>query len=199
MRCEHARRWISDALDGALPAGRRARLDAHLEGCGACRDYRRDLELIAAGTAAGGAGEGPPAGYWETFGERLGRRLASSGAPVPTGARPGLRRWAWAGAASLAVAAVVYVAVLRPPARPEAGWAPSGASLATILMEAEGDEELAALLDREVRASIEDLAPVADDGFPAAFADDPLFWEGLSDEELSFIASELEVETDRGV
>ena len=201
MRCEKARRWISDGLDGALPAGRAAELARHLEGCAACRAYQRDLEIIEAGTGGRPVGE-PSPGYWEDFEERLGRKLAASSRPRRAAPRrQGFRKWAWASAAvaaAAAVLAIIHFGVLRPDGGTDAGWLPNGSSLAWILMEAEGDPELTSLLDREVRASIEEWTLDPDEDIPAPFVDDPLFWEGLSEEELRFIASELEAETDRG-
>jgi len=42
--CRDFRELVSTALDGALPPGDRARLDAHLAGCEACRSFQRELE-----------------------------------------------------------------------------------------------------------------------------------------------------------
>ncbi len=202
MRCDKARRWISDGLDGALRAGRAAELERHLERCAACRAYRRDLEIIDAG-AGGRPVDGPASGTWEDFEERLGRKLAAYSRPGRLEPRrPGFRQWAWASAAVASAAAVVlailHFGLLRPEGGTDADRLPNGSSLAWVLMEAEGDPELALLFDREVRASIEELTLGPDEDFPAPFVDDPLFWEGLSEEELRFIASELEAETDRG-
>ena len=36
MRCFFARRWLSPYVDGELPSGRAARLEAHLSGCPRC-------------------------------------------------------------------------------------------------------------------------------------------------------------------
>ncbi|MFO7734131.1 MAG: zf-HC2 domain-containing protein [Candidatus Aminicenantes bacterium] len=199
MRCDKARKWISDDLDGALPGSRKARLEDHLAGCPACRAYLGDLELIA-GEARGRPADDPPPGYWPDFGRRLERRLASPAPPARTAPRLGYRRWAWAGAASLVVVAVaVYIAFLRPGVEQDAAWFPNGSSLASILLEAEGDPDLTSRLDGLVSASIEELTVGPDEDIPVPFADDPLFWEGLSEEELRFIVSELEAETDRGV
>ncbi len=200
MRCDKARRWISDGLDGALAAAQAAKLERHLETCAACRAYRRDLETIEAGAARRPA-DAPSPDYWQDFADRLGRKIAMASRPVPR--RRGFRRWAWAPAtavaAAAAVLAIIHFGVLRPDGGvPDAGWLSNGSSLAWILMEADGDPELTSLLDGEVRASIEEWTLVPDEDITAPFLDDPLFWEGLSEEELRFIASELEAEIDRG-
>lgn len=201
MRCERARKWISDELDGALAPVRKSRLERHLAGCRPCRAYRDDLAVLAAGVK-GLPSEGPPPGYWPDFERRFEDRLASLGKPGERGPSPFFRpwKWAWAGAAFLIMAlAGIYFAFFRPAPGLVGPWPAEGNSLAWILQEAEADPELAMVLDREVAASIEDLTRVPPEDFPFSLADEPLFWEGLSDEELRFIASELETENDRGV
>lgn len=201
MRCERARKWVSDELDGALVPVRKSRLERHLAACPACRAYRDDLAVLAAGAKDLPAGD-PPPGYWPDFERRLDDRMASLGKPGKRRPAPLFRprKWAWAGAAFLIMAFVgIYVAFFRPAPEPEEAWPPYGYSMARILQEAEEDPELAMALDREVTASIEDLTRVPGEDFSFSFADEPLFWEGLSEEELRFIASELETENDRGV
>lgn len=200
MRCESARRSISDRLDGIPAAGRKARLERHLEGCPSCRAYLRDLETLAGGIRARPSDDPPPE-FWTDFERRLAERMASL--QMPSGERavtpPRLRKWAWAGAASLVVAAaLIYIAFLRTGGAPETPWLLNGSSLAWILMEADDDPALSIVLDREVRASIDELTGGPGEDFGVPFAADPLFWEGLSEEELQFIASEMEAETDRG-
>ena len=199
MRCEKARRWISDDLDGALAASRKGRLESHLARCAACRAYHGDLELVSAGARRATAGDPSPE-YWADFEARLERRLARSARPERSASRPALRRWAWAWAVSLVGAAAVgYLAFFRPGPEREAAWLPHGTGLSAIHWEAEGDHDLTLLLDLEVRASIAELTVGPDEERSVPFVDDPLFWEGISEEELRFIASELEAETDRGV
>ena len=52
MRCERARKLLSDQLDGALPASARARLEAHIGACQACRAYGEALVRLQAGQEA---------------------------------------------------------------------------------------------------------------------------------------------------
>lgn len=47
MDCEHARAWLSPYLDGEIPAAERARIEAHLRDCPACRQTLADLSAIA--------------------------------------------------------------------------------------------------------------------------------------------------------
>lgn len=47
MDCEHVRAWLSPYLDDEIPASERARIDAHLLDCTACRQALDDLSVIA--------------------------------------------------------------------------------------------------------------------------------------------------------
>ncbi|WP_433039073.1 zf-HC2 domain-containing protein [Actinomycetospora sp. CA-053990] len=58
MDCDGCREAMSAALDGEADAAEQARIDAHLDGCPACRSWQRDAALVTrhARTAAVGAG-----------------------------------------------------------------------------------------------------------------------------------------------
>lgn len=198
MRCETVKRWLSDDRDGALAPERRVRLEAHLRECRDCRGYRVVLSRIQAGT--------PPVAdrspeYWSAFERRLESKLddvesirGPARAPLFAG-----RRWAWAAAGFLVMAAVgVYFAVRRPAGALETAWVPYQDPLAQLLMEAEADPEVENLVNRELLASLSDADPDADGDDGVLVASDPLFWEGLSEEELEYIAAELERETGNG-
>lgn len=46
MRCSQAKKHLTAFLDGELDAKRRARIEEHLAGCGACQAERRSLERV---------------------------------------------------------------------------------------------------------------------------------------------------------
>ena len=77
-------------------------------------------------------------------------------------------------------------------------WVPYEDSLDPLLQEAEANPEFGSLVNREILASIEELTLVPEKEHMAPPADDPFFWEGLSEDELRYIASELERATGRG-
>lgn len=194
MRCRRVRKWLSDDLGGSLPTNRKDRMEAHLGACPACRAYREGLARIqaAAFPAADRSRE-----YWDGFERRLESKLAPAGpgrARVSAPGGPG-RRWALAAAGFLAMAAVgTYFAVVRPDGGVEIAWNNYEDPVTRILLEAEADPEFGALVDREVASAIEEMTPIRENGpeFAIPLAEDPLFWEGLSDEELRYIAGELE-------
>jgi len=197
MRCQTARKRISDELDGALRPGRKPGVEAHLRTCRACRAYREDLERIQTETKLPEA----PAGTWAALERDLDARLSGEVAgrkrvEVPFAAR---RRWAWAGAAALVLAGIsLWYALPRPEPVLTEAWLLYEDILDPIMNAAEASPELAGRLDQEVRASIEEMSPAQDPEVLLLPAADPLFWEGLSDDELRALVSALEKESGLG-
>ena len=198
MRCEKMKKWLSDDFDGALAPEKKARLEVHLRGCPGCRAYRAGLVRLQSGAASV---EDRSPEYWAGFEERLGSKLAGiepggRTVCVPFSAR---RRWGWAAAGFLAIAAAgTYFAVSRSAGTGDTAWVPYEDSLAPLIQEAEANPEFGSLVNREILASIEELIPVPEKDLAVPPAADPLFWEGLSEDELRYIVSELERETGRG-
>lgn len=198
MRCKTARKRLSDALDGALPPGRRPRLEAHLRSCAACRAYRDGLDRIQVEARLP---EGRPPEFWAAFERGLDAKLetaeasrTSAGVPFPS-----RRRLAWAAGALLVLAGgALWYVLRRPPEGVIEAWADYEDVLDPILHAAEANPELASRVDREIRASIEETTPAPDADAAVVPAADPLFWEGLSEDDLRDIVTGLENETGRG-
>lgn len=200
MRCATMKKRLSDLLDGALAPEKKARLEAHLNDCPACRAYRADLVRLQA-EAAPPSDRSPE--YWAGFEKRLATKLDSVEAgrgPLHAASFSPRRRLAWAAAGFLVLAAAgTYFALIRPGAGTgETAWVAYEDPLTPLLQEAESDPELGSLVNREILASIGDMAPGPEAETFAPVADDPLFWEGLSDSELEFIASELKKDSGLG-
>ena len=198
MRCGMARKRLSDELDGALRPGRKPGVEAHLRACAACRSYRDGLARIQAGAALRDA---RPPEFWAAFERDLGAKLVAAEKdrrtvldPVPSR----LRMAALAAAAAVLVGFAVWYALLRPGTAVTEAWVPYEDVLDPLVEAAEASPEIAALIDKEIRASIEEMTPVPDADAGALDAADPLFWEGLSDDELQAVVTELENETGRG-
>jgi hypothetical protein len=100
MNCAKAARWTSEYADGALDAGKSARLERHLESCPACRELLRGFRAMAR-DARGLETPAVPAQAWTRI-----RTCLRDGAAVPFGdKRPafaaspfGGRRFAFAAA-----------------------------------------------------------------------------------------------------
>lgn len=197
MRCATARRFLSDKLDAALRPGREVPLEAHLRGCPACRDYGAGLARIQ---AQGRLAAGRTAGEWSDFERALGARLDAAGsgrrrAPGPSAVRA---RWAWAAAAAVLLVAAAAWYALRRPAGPGEALTAYDDVFAPLVAAADSDEELAGRVDREVGVLIDELTPAPDAEAVVLPAAEPLFWEGLSDDDLRGIITQLELESGRG-
>jgi anti-sigma factor RsiW len=198
MRCRAAEKRLSDGLDGALSPRKRARLEAHLSSCPACRAARDALARLQKDAALPA---GRPDEYWAGFERRLEARLdrepagrKAVGTPFPV-----RRRLAWAGAGlALVAAAALWFALPRPRPGLTAAWLPDEDPLAPLLLEAESDPELGRAVEREIQASLEELNPGPGADSAALAAADPLFWESLSEEELGAIVAAMEKETGIG-
>jgi hypothetical protein len=200
MRCEKARKWVSDSRDGTLEPGRAVRLERHLQACHACRSYRDDVARIEETVATTSVPEPGPE-YWRDFDRRLEARLGAAAlAPSRGKAVVHVRwKWAWAGASFIVLAFVgTYLAVLRPT-RVQGPVALSAEEILTqVFGEIGSDQELEASFNREILASIRETVAVRPEDAFLRFDDNPFVWEGMSEEELRFIEAELKKETGHG-
>jgi anti-sigma factor RsiW len=191
MSCRKWERRISDSMDGKLSEKASRGLEVHLAECPPCRAYRARVERIQRGTAVR---ERPfvPDGYWDDFSARLRARLESPGG----GGRPPVlerqgRRWAWLGAAAAAAGVLIFFQVFRPvPSSIMEPWSYEE-RLDTAGQAALEGGELAGELDESVLASIqEDTGVLSSDELPP-LADDPVFWDSLTDDEAAVIDREI--------
>jgi anti-sigma factor RsiW len=196
MRCRTAQRRLSDALDGALPAALQARLEAHLRACPDCRAYRDRVRRLQERAALAPA---RPDASWAAFEAALEVRIDAQGERLRPAARRRRRVLAWAAAsASLLVGLAAWWMLRRPaPVRVET-WTAYADVLDPLMMAAEADADTAGRVAREVGAQIEELTPAPDLEALVLPAADPLFWEGLSEDELRGIVADLEKETAHG-
>jgi hypothetical protein len=203
MRCETARRMISDALDGDLSERRVARLERHLSACAACRSYRRRAVLIQE-SAVGLSDPRLSPADWADFSRRLEARLGSTAASAGEAFRtdgPAAFRWKWVWAVATFAAltfVVAYLAFLRPRTTAEPIFVSYEESLARVLGEAGANPELESSFNREIMASIDETVRPAGKEAPVSFGDDPMFWEALTEGELGDIESALRKENGLG-
>ena len=183
MRCERARKWISDDLDGRL-AGRRAEaLARHLRSCAACRAYRGDLALIQVRSQAQPAPSLTP-GEWTRFERSLERELGY--APSP-GRRPALvpavrTRLALVGAGIILVGATVFFLVKGGPPELDPAFLSYEGSLGQIDREIRDNPDLADSFNRLVMASIGDTIRAGQSDLPIDLLANPDFLEGWAGE-----------------
>jgi predicted anti-sigma-YlaC factor YlaD len=198
MRCETAKRRISDALDGALGEGPTARLGRHLQGCPGCRAYCEGLSRIQGG-AAGLADPALDPEDWAALLRRLEGRLARERVGESRPCLPAVWKVAWAGAGLLALLfALVYLAGFRPRTPSPPMPLSFEDSVAQVMGEVGANPDLAGAFDREIAASIAEAVLPEGGEEIVSFGDNPFFWEGLTDGEVGSINAELEKELARG-
>ena len=191
MRCRKAERLISGSLDSRLSAGSARDLEAHLAGCPSCRSYRARLDLIQKGAAVPGE-TSVPSGYWDDLSARVRARLEPASAGAPPRPFP-LRgwRWAWLAVPAAAAGLLVFIQVFRPASVSDMDPIIQEGRLAAASLAVLEDPELAGELDDLVLAAIqEETGFLSLDELPP-LADDPGFWDGLTDEEVSLIDGEI--------
>jgi anti-sigma factor RsiW len=108
-------------LDGELPPGERAEVEAHLAACPACTALLADMTAVDA--AAASLPADAPEGYFDAFSSRVVARLGVA-SKSPARARR-LPAWTWAAAAALLLAVVAPLTLRQPaPATPPAAAPP---------------------------------------------------------------------------
>ena len=108
----HERERLAAWIDGELPPGERASVEAHVAECEECAALLADLEAVD-----GFARELPlevPAGYFEGFPARVRSRIEAHG-PRRGATRAGWRTpaWTWAAAAALLLGVVTPLTIAR--------------------------------------------------------------------------------------
>ncbi len=191
MNCTACEKLISDSLDAKLPESGAWELELHLAGCPCCRAYRERLERIQ---AAASIADAPPvpAGYWDDFSARLDLRLGSAagGAGRP---RFRVRRWRWAWlAAPAAVAGLLIVLQSFRPVPPYdtefSGFIGHQEAAGQAAWEEAG---VADDFDEAVLAAIREETGLLSPYELPALADDPGFWDGLTEDEAALIDREI--------
>jgi anti-sigma factor RsiW len=121
MRCQRAKKHISELLDGTLGTAQEVLLKRHLEECTGCRAFLRDLEAIK-GEAGRLEKLVPPETAWTNVLAGLRKRRtteraaerSAQGLPAWAVSFFGLRRLQYVVAAALVVAVTVGLAYFQP-------------------------------------------------------------------------------------
>jgi hypothetical protein len=119
----HERERLGAYLDGEVPPGERAEVEAHLAACPECTAWLSDTTAVDA--AAASLPAEAPEGYFDAFPSRVVARLGAA-AQAPARRRR-LPAWTWAAAATLLLA-VVAPLTLRQTAPGPAPATPPGLS-----------------------------------------------------------------------
>lgn len=133
MNCEEARVLIADRLDGDLPAGGSAGLEAHLADCAACSGILQEWEALRARSRNLPRTLDPGQDLWASIRGRLGsvrRRVpgAPSGRGIGRRSEPRRLRTLGLCVAAALVLLLLGARILRTATAPSAGRAPLLAS-----------------------------------------------------------------------
>jgi len=190
MRCRRAERLISRAMDSRLPGGGSKDLAAHLAGCPACRSYQTRLNSIQGGAALRREAPVPP-GYWDDLSSRVRARLDSARPPGRGRSARRAWRWAWVAVPAAAAGVLISLPLFRPRPPSIADISGSPAHLEPVTLAFLGDLDVAGDLDVLVSADIrEETGSLSPYELPD-LADDPGFWESLTEDEASFFDREI--------
>jgi Putative zinc-finger len=130
--CNRYRDWMVESLYGELDGARQAEFGAHVGGCAACAKLAEEMRATLSMMSARRRPD-PGAEYWDTYWERLERRLAREDSGARDASRPERRQlfgsWGFrVAAAVLILAAGVWIgrSVLAPGPSPPAGTSSTG-------------------------------------------------------------------------
>jgi len=200
MKCRKFGKWISDGIDGRLSTEHQAILEAHLRECTACRSCRERLEKIQKDSKAHSHPELSP-GYWRDSLLRLRKALEAREQAKPK-AWPGKvlsfftkRRWAWAGAAGLFIAALGLIFFFsRTPSSQEMFAFSFRDTLNGIDLEIGNNPELEKEFNSAIQNSIYDHLGEMKGMINPFHYENPLFLESLDEEDLQILDAALRKE-----
>ncbi len=130
--CNRYRDWMVESLYGELDGERQLAFDAHVRECAACAKLVEEMRVTLDAMSARRRPD-PGADYWDTYWERLERRLAGADSGARDASRPERRQlfgsWGFrVAAAVLILAAGVWIgrSALAPSPSPPAGKSTTG-------------------------------------------------------------------------
>jgi len=195
MRCRKMEKWISDKLDGKLSERREAILEVHLRRCASCRSQARNLEKIHKRAQSLEVPEVSP-DYWKDFDFRLKAKISSWKQEERRDVPLFLRwKWAWAAAALVFVIAVVsFFYLAQIDATQETYIFSFEDTFERIYNEISSDSELEELFNSIILASIGESFDDSSLLTTPEFYEIHPFLEGLTEEEIDFLESEIKKE-----
>ncbi len=199
MRCENAKRLISDGLDGPLKSASKARLEAHLAACPPCRDYAASLAKLQTGCRAVAPQSPEPERMVQSMAKlKAGLRLAAKDGikpgSMPVRAPYAKPVWTWAAASAALLVAVtgLYLLVLRPgPAIDIVPYAFSEAH-SDIVLSVSGDDDLTAAFDSAIQASLGEGGTASVTTIEPLAGDAGRFLDSLTDDEVLLLDAALQ-------
>jgi len=195
MKCKKIEKWISDSIDGVLPAKKKEKIEDHLKECSRCRSYREYLEKIQSTTERLEYRKVHP-GYWEELPQIVKERITSPEAKERKFV-PFAVRWRWAAVGTvLLISVVIGLSIFYPRVTKdqEAYVFSFEDSIEHIFQEISDNEELEEIFNLVIVASIGEFLDEQEWEEDSFSYDVSSYLENLSEEELSLLNSEIKKE-----
>ncbi|MBI3909339.1 MAG: zf-HC2 domain-containing protein [Armatimonadetes bacterium] len=158
MDCTRMVALIPDYSANALTARERGEVEDHLAACEPCRREVRRLEQVLALAEQYGALE-PPAGMWNAIAARLTREPSRSGFHAFVDWLLGRRlRTAWAGAATIAAVAGLWLALRSGPVPPTGPNVPADFAIRAMIRQHALSSADSPLADRVAWEAVAELS-----------------------------------------
>lgn len=195
MRCEKIKKWISDKLDGELSEERKKLLEAHFHRCELCRLYAENLEKIHEDAQSLEVPHIFP-DYWKDFDFRLKTKISSCEQDKSRRV-PLFLRWKWvlASAALIFVFFISFFYLAQIKAPQEVYILSFEDTFERIYNEISNDPELEELFNSVILASLDENVNDFSRIISPEVYETPLFWEGVTEEEMDFLEIEIKKDT----
>ena len=187
MRCQKIEKWVSDCADGAISKRKKAKIEAHIEVCSACRTFRNQIEQIDEEARKMDVPEVSPE-QSRDFSSRLRSALVEIEEGKNRGVLHAFRnKWVFIPASAIMVSLFILIFVCDDKGnfQEEESYVFSfGNIMEEIYRDMGNDPALQEAFHSLVSASLNEMLAPPDWDETSGWEDDVFFWEELSEEEL---------------
>lgn len=202
MSCKKNERKISDLLDGRLSEKQESVLENHISRCPECREYKNQL-IILSSKVKEIEKQIISKVYEREFSIRLKNRLLNERQQKKQKNRfPGFEKWAYGGAGFIVVLfLVLYFVVLQPILIQTEGYYVLSFEdvIGDLFGEINDDAELEKLFNTMILASLTEALEELDGETIPFIIENPLYGDGLSEEELKILESKIKLELEEEI
>ena len=194
MNCEKIQRWLSDSIDGEIPKGKKAEIEAHLDSCPSCRAFLSQITLIDVEVKNLEVPElSPP--HSAKFTSKLRSAIAEQEEKSEYGILHVFRKkWVFVPASIFLVTLFILIFVFyeKGDFQDEELYVFSfGKAVEEIYQDMGSDMTLQEAFHSLVSASINEMLITADWDERLNWEDDLLLWEEFSEEEMGIFEKEI--------
>ncbi len=199
MSCKKNERKISDLLDGRLSEKQKSVLENHISRCPECREYKNQL-IILSSKVKEIEKQKISKVYEREFSIRLKNRLLNERQQKYR--FPGFEKWAYSAAGFIVILfLVLYFVVLQPIFIQTEGYYVLSFedAIGDLFGEINDDAELEKLFNTMILASLDEALEELDGETIPFIIENPLYGDGLSEEELKILESKIKLELEEEI